>query len=253
MVAWGVAGALAAVFGCLQLRLLPLDPRGAISWLAQQRDLGVRYLIENVAISSAGQLRMYGLGAIAGLGAVGAVRGAQLLLGPFLMVLMGMSLVAVPEAARVLRRSPRRLPLFCIALGGTQALGALLWGVALLLVVPERVGSSLLGPVWPLAAALIVPTTLVVVHGSLSDGAFVGLRAMGAAPRSLKAQLMAASAYVTGGLVGAALGGAAGSAWGVAVATLFGAGVGWWQLRAALRERALQPLNGSQHAKERVA
>ncbi len=78
-------------------------------WMRQHRDLGLRYMVENVSISSAAQLRMYGLGAIAGLADVGAVRGGQLLLGPFLALLMGMSLVAVPEAARVLRRAPRRL------------------------------------------------------------------------------------------------------------------------------------------------
>ena len=245
VIAWGIAGGLAAIVGSLQTRLLPVNLRGAVSWVSQQRDLGWRYVMENVAISSASQLRMYGLGAIAGLAAVGAVRGGQLLLGPFLAVLMGVSLVAVPEAARVLRRSPRQLPLFCIALGGSQAVGALLWGVALLVLLPERVGEELLGPVWSLAAALIVPTTLVVVHGSLSDGAFAGLRAMGAAPRSLTAQLLAAFAYVTGGLAGAALGGATGSAWGVAIATLLGAGIAWWQLRAALREREIQALNRS--------
>jgi hypothetical protein len=90
--------------------------------------------------------------------------------------------------------------------------------------------------VWPLAAALIIPTTLVAVHGSLSDGAFVGLRAMGAAPRSLRAQLVIAAAYVLFGLAGAAVSGAAGSAWGVAAATLIGACVAWWQLGAALRD-----------------
>jgi O-antigen/teichoic acid export membrane protein len=236
VVAWGAAGGVAAALGCLQVRLVPLGLRRAVDWIRQQRDLGWRYMIENVAVSSASQLRMYGLGAISGLAAVGAVRGAQLLLGPFLAVLMGVSLVAVPEAARVLRRSPRRLPLFCIGLGGVQAFAALLWGLALLLLMPAAVGAGLLGSVWPLAAALIIPTTLVAVHGSLSDGAFVGLRAMGAAPRSLRAQLVIAAAYVLFGLAGAAVSGAAGSAWGVAAATLIGACVAWWQLGAALRD-----------------
>ena len=84
---------------------------------------GSRYLIENVSNSGAAQIRMYGLGALTGLAAVGTTRGAELLLGPFLAVLMGLSLVTVAEAARVLRRSPHRLKLFCVLLGGGQYAG----------------------------------------------------------------------------------------------------------------------------------
>jgi hypothetical protein len=192
-------------------------------------------MIENVSISTAAQLRMYGLGAIAGLAAVGAVRGAQLLLGPFLAVLMGMSLVSVVEAGRVLRRAPHRLSRFCLLLGGTQAAACLLWGLALLLILPDSVGRAVLGSVWPSAAELIVPTTLIVMTGSMSDGATAGLRALGASRNSLRAQLIAAVAYVTGGILGAVIDGARGSAWGVALGTAVGAAVAWHQLRLVLR------------------
>ncbi|MGH3834149.1 MAG: hypothetical protein ACRDSF_00375 [Pseudonocardiaceae bacterium] len=240
VLAWGLSGAVAAVYGCVQTRLLP-RPTGARMWFHQQRDLGPRYLVENVSISGASQLRMYGLGAIAGLADVGTVRGAELLLGPFLAVLMGLSLVAVPEAARVLRRSRRRLPLFCLLLGGAQALTALGWGLALLFLLPDGIGQYVLGPVWEPASALILPATLSAMNASFSTGAAAGLRALGAARRSLRAQLLAAAAYVIGGLAGAAVAGALGSSWGVALATLIGAAVWWWQLRAGLRELDASP------------
>ncbi|WP_214401531.1 hypothetical protein [Pseudonocardia lacus] len=235
LLAWGGAAAVAALFGALQMHALP-RLGGSRSWLVQQRDLGVRYLVENVSNSGGAQIRMYGLGAIAGLAAVGAVRGVELLLGPFLAVLMGLTLVAVPEAARVLARSPRRLPLFCLALGGGQVVAALLWGAGLLLLLPNAVGGWLLGAVWPIASTLIVPATLGVMGASMCSGAAAGLRALGAARRGLRAQLLASAAYVTGGLVGAALGGALGSAWGVAAATTSSAVVWWLQLRTGLRE-----------------
>ena len=237
VLAWGLAGGVAAVFGCVQTRMVP-RVAGVGTWLRQQRDLGLRYMVENVSISSAGQLRMYGLGAIAGLTDVGAVRGAQLLLGPFLALLMGTSLVVVPEAARMLRRSPRRLPQFCGLLGGGQAAAGLLWGLGVLFLLPGAAGVYLLGDVWRPSVAIIVPTTLGVMGASLSDGALAGLRALGAAPRSLRTQIFAAVAYVTGGVVGAVLGGAAGSAWGVAAATACSATVAWWQLRRGLREHS---------------
>lgn len=241
VLAWGLSGAVAAAYGCLQARLVPA-PNGARSWLHQQRDLGPRYMVENGSIGGAGQLRMYGLGAIAGLADVGTVRGAELLMGPFVAVLMGLGLVAVPEAARVLRRSPRRLPHFCLLLGGVQAVAALAWGLGLLFLLPDHAGRYVLGSVWPTASALILPATISVMNASFHTGAAAGLRALGSSRRSMRAQLLTSAAYVVGGLAGAAAAGALGSSWGAALATLFGAAVWWWQLRAGLRERpAHQP------------
>ncbi|WP_052867862.1 MATE family efflux transporter [Streptomyces niger] len=243
LLAWGAAAAVAAGYGCLQSGIRPrlTEARG---WLREQRDLGYRYLVENVALSGASQLRAYGLGVLVGVGAVGAVRGAELLLGPFLAVLMGLSLVTVPEAARVLRQTPHRLGSFCLLLGAGQAAAALLWGGALLLM-PDRLGELVLGGVWPAASQLIVPVTLAVAGAGLGTGAAAGLRALAAARRSLRCQLLASVCYVGGGLGGAAVAGTVGSAWGVAAATLSGSAVWWLQLRSALREhhRNQNPLN----------
>ncbi|MET8565632.1 hypothetical protein ABZV75_35650, partial [Streptomyces flaveolus] len=179
VLAWGASAAVAAVYGCFQSGIRP-QVSGAREWLREHRDLGYRYLAENTCLSGASQLRAYGLGAIVGVGAVGAVRGAELLLGPFLAVLMGLSLVTVPEAARVLRQAPHRLGTFCLLLGGGQAAGALLWGGALLLM-PDRLGGLVLGGVWHSAAQLVAPVTLGVAGAGLGTGAAAGLRALGAA------------------------------------------------------------------------
>ncbi|MFI0264084.1 hypothetical protein ACH4OW_34350 [Streptomyces sp. NPDC017056] len=240
VLAWGAAAAVAAVYGCLQSGVRP-QPAGARAWLREHRDLGYRYLVENVSLSGASQLRAYGLGVIVGVGAVGAVRGAELLLGPFLAVLMGLSLVTVAEAARVLRQAPERLGRFCLLLGGGQAAAALLWGVALLLM-PDRLGELVLGDVWHSASQLVVPAALGVAGAGLGTGAAAGLRALAAARRSLRCQLFASACYVGGGLGGAAVGGTLGSAWGVAAATVCGSAVWWLQLRSALRERHRNPI-----------
>ncbi|MEY7977317.1 hypothetical protein AB8O53_13485, partial [Streptomyces pilosus] len=165
VLAWGGSAAVAAAYGCVQSGIRP-RPSGARTWVREHRDLGYRYLVENVSNSGASQLRAYGLGAIVGVGAVGVIRGAELLLGPFLALLMGLSLVTVAEAARVLRRAPHRLGAFCLLLGGGQAVAALLWGGALLLV-PDRLGEPVLGGVWSAAAALVVPVTLGVAGAGL--------------------------------------------------------------------------------------
>lgn len=235
LLAWGASATVAAGYGYLQSGIRPrvTEARG---WLREQRDLGYRYLVENTCLSGASQLRAYGLGAIVGVGAVGAVRGAELLMGPFLAVLMGLSLVTVPEAARVLRQAPHRLGPFCLRLGGGQAAAALLWGGALLLM-PNRLGDLALGDVWHSASQLLVPITFSVAGAGLGTGAAAGLRALGAARRSLRSQLFASACYVGGGLGGAALAGTVGSAWGVAAATVSGSAVWWLHLRSALRER----------------
>ncbi|MFI6644906.1 hypothetical protein [Streptomyces sp. NPDC050504] len=240
VLAWGAAAAVAAGYGCFQSGIRP-RPDKARAWLREQRDLGYRYLVENVGVSGASQLRAYGLGAIVGVSAVGVVRGAELLLGPFLALLMGLSLVTVPEAARVLRQAPHRLAKFCLMLSGGLAAAALLWGVALLLV-PDGAGELVLGDVWGSASELIVPAVLGVAGSGLGIGAAAGLRALAAARRSLRAQLFASACYVGGGLGGAAAGGAVGSAWGVAAATLASSAVWWLHLRTALREHHQNPI-----------
>ncbi|MFC8421241.1 hypothetical protein ACFUN7_10215 [Streptomyces sp. NPDC057236] len=234
LLAWGGSAAVAAGYGCFQSGIRP-RPAGAREWHRDHRDLGYRYLVENVGVSGSSQLRAYGLGAIVGVGAVGVIRGAELLLGPFLAVLMGLSLVTVAEAARVLRQAPRRLGAFCLLLGGGQAVGALLWGAALLLV-PDRLGELVLGDVWPAASEIIVPVTLGVAGAGLGTGAAAGLRALAAARRSLRCQMFASACYVVGGIGGAVVAGTVGSAWGVAAAAACGSTVWWLQLRSALRE-----------------
>jgi hypothetical protein len=141
--------------------------------------------------------------------------------------------------------------LFCLLLGGGEAFAVSLGGLALLFLLPAEVGQAILGSVWQPASALIVPTTLAVMGGGLMDGPTAGLRALGAARRSLRAKLISAAAYVSCGLAGAALGGAAGSVWGVAAAIYFAVGVLWWQLLAAMGERT-GPTNKTQLDMETV-
>jgi O-antigen/teichoic acid export membrane protein len=240
VLAWGGAALFAGVGGWLQTGIRP-RPRQARQWLRQHRDLGTRYMVENSANSGAGQLRMYGVAAIVNVGAVGAIRGAELLLAPFMTLLMGLNLVTVPEAARVLRRSPHRLERFCVVLGGTQAVAALGWGLALLFLVPESVGQFVLNDVWDFAAPLILPVSVSLAAAGVIAGAAAGLRALGAARRSLRAQLISSAGYLGGGLAGALIAGSAlGASWGSTILLWCGAVLWWLQLRAGLRDHAAE-------------
>jgi len=176
------------------------------------------------------------LGAVAGLAAVGYVRASEILMGPFFVVLMGISQVAVPEASRVLHRNSGRLARFCFILGGSQAAAAVVWGLMLITVFPLGPGPALLKELWMPTAQLLPAITLTVAAASFTTAATAGLRAMGVARRSLRAQLFGSSVYVIGGVTGAVLAGALGASWGVTTAQILAALVWWYQLRSALAD-----------------
>lgn len=241
VIVWGSTATLAACIGPLQARVTPKPGQG-FDWISRHRDLGFRYLAENTSNSGAGQLRIYGLGIIAGLAAVGYVQAAGLLMGPFLVVFLGISLVTVPEATRILRRSPQHFRLYCVMVGGGLAVLALAWGGALLLALPKGLGNLLLGgQLWRPTYGLVMPYTVSVMGGCLIAGATAGLHALGAARRSLRAMVIASLLLLGCGLTGAYYGGAMGTVRGAAVATWAGAVVWWWQLRIAMRESGKIP------------
>ena len=74
--------------------------------------------MEGTTDSGASQLRNYGVGLILGLAAVGYVQAASTLMGPFMVIFFGMGLVTLPEAARILRRSPRHMAVLRSVGGG---------------------------------------------------------------------------------------------------------------------------------------
>jgi len=171
VLAWGAAATLAAAAGPLQARVIP-RLSDAKAWISQHRDLGPRYLAENSANSASNQLRTYGVGLILGLAAVGYVQAAITLMGPFMVIFFGMSLVTVPEAARVLRRSPRHLRLFCLAVSCGLALLAVAWGIVLLAALPRGLGHWLLhDAIWRPTYPLVLPLAISVVGACVTAGA----------------------------------------------------------------------------------
>jgi O-antigen/teichoic acid export membrane protein len=235
VLAWGMAAAVGAVIAPLQARFVP-NLAGAMEWLSRHRDLGVRYLAENVGSNAADTLRGYSVSYILGLAAVGYIQAASTLMGPFKIIFFGVSLITLPEAARLLRRSPRHLPLFCAAVSTGLTLLALAWGAVLLIALPRGLGHLMLGGIWRPAYPLVLPTTLTVMSGCASTGALLGLHALGAARRSLRAVILVSVVVVACAIVGAVTGGTLGTMRYVAAASWVGTLVSWFQLRQALHE-----------------
>jgi O-antigen/teichoic acid export membrane protein len=240
VLAWGAAATVAAAAGPFQAGLVP-RLSAAPGWLSRQRDLGARYTAEGTANSGAAQLRSYSLGIILGLAALGYVQAASTLMGPLQILFYGMQLVALPEAARMLRRSPRHMPVFCGLISAALTLLALGWGVTLLVVLPRGLGHWLLGSLWRPAYPLVLPTTLYFMGMCASIGAGIWLHALAAARRSLRAAVVNSAAMVVFSVLGALVAGTAGSVRGAAIGTWIGAFFCWWQLRAALKENSGTP------------
>jgi O-antigen/teichoic acid export membrane protein len=236
LLVWGASAAVAASIGPLQARVIP-KPLASVEWVTSHRDLGPRFLAENTSNAGATQLRTYAVGAIAGLASVGYIQAAALLMGPFLVIFMGISIVTVPEAARTLRNSPEHLRRYCYLVGGGLAAMCAVWGLMLLITIPRGLGALLLGhALWPEAYRLVIPYTIAIMAACLSDGLQSGLHALGAARRSLRAMVLSSALYLALGICGAYLYGTAGVIWGAAVSSWAGTLLWWLQLRTAMTE-----------------
>jgi O-antigen/teichoic acid export membrane protein len=253
VLAWGTSAIVAAAVGPFQARVIPRIHHTR-TWITTHKDLALRYMVEESFNSFSGQVRAYGLAFFATLAAVGAVQAASTLMGPFFVIMGGISLVTVPEAARVLRHSPRHLRRFCVLLGIALSIGACAWGGLLLVALPRGLGQWLLHGLWRPAYPLLLPLTAAVIGACVTAGAIAGLRALGVARRSLRAEIITSALYIVFTLAGAARWGATGAVGGGAVATLAGAVIWWFQLHVALRESGVAQLalSGHQPGKHRL-
>ncbi|MFI6825612.1 MULTISPECIES: hypothetical protein [unclassified Kribbella] len=224
--AWGLGAVIAAVAGRFQAGF---SPRRQLirEWVRRNWDLTPKYMGEMLAVSGTIQVYMLGITAAAGLAATAGIRGAQVLLGPVNVINQGIRMISVPEAARALRHSYRRLWLVGLAISLGVGAGALAWG-AVFLLLPAVVGRELLGPgVWTQAHAVLIPVILLQAFGASNAGAFAILRALAAATRGLRVRLISSVILITFGVGGAVLADAKGAAWGLATAS-FCTLLLWW-------------------------
>jgi O-antigen/teichoic acid export membrane protein len=240
VLAWGAGAVVASAFGALQARTRPRLTQ-AVDWLVRHRDLGPRYLAENTGGNAADTLRSYGTSSILGLAAVGDIQAANVIMGPFKILYFGISMITIPEAAQILRRSPRKLAVFCAAVTVGATLLALAWGAAMLIALPLGLGQLMLGVIWRPSYPLVLPTIIATMAGCANAGASIGMHALGAARRSLRSTLFNAGLVITFALVGAVIAGPIGTLYGAGIASWLGTLVSWWQFGKALHDRDITP------------
>lgn len=230
LLAWGCAGAGAALLGAAQARLAP-RPAAAWSWVRGQRDLAGRYSLEFVTANGAVQLALMGLGAISGLAALGAVRGAQTFFGPLGVLFNSVLLAVVPGATRLVA-SPAHLRRLVTAVSLAVCAIAVGWTVAGL-ALPGAAGRELFGASWDATRRVLLPMGIVFIANGVAAGPYTGLRSLAAAREGLNVRLLSLPLVIGGSLAGAAVAGESGFTYGLALATIATAPIYWWQFTRA--------------------
>lgn len=217
ILSWGGAALAASLLGVRQGGTWPQVGQ-VHAWVRDHRDLTGFVAAEFATLQLFQQGALLVIAAIGSLQAVGALRGAQVLLGPISIIAVAAFGFAVPELAR--RRaqlSPGQWMQLALALSGVVALLGLIWGVIFLLA-PNSLGESLLGDTWPGTRDILVPSLIGQVAGAAGVGFAAALYAMDRAPVTMYVHVPQALLLFAGGVGGVLLNGASGAAWGFAIA-----------------------------------
>jgi O-antigen/teichoic acid export membrane protein len=222
--AWGASALLAALVGIGQTGVRPALT-AAPAWFRETRDLNVRMALDFALNMGAVNLAVFLVGGIVGVVGVGALRAAQVLLGPLNLLFAGLSAFVLPVLSR---RAGAGRRLLRLSLTTSLACGAIAgaW-VLLLLLVPESVGRRILGDSWDGARSVMLGSGVVSVAVAFVLGAALGLKALRRADRMLRVTFVQAPVMLGLGALGAWQWGAAGAAYGFAVAQVFGLAVCW--------------------------
>jgi hypothetical protein len=216
IVAWGVPGVAAALLGSLQGRSFP-HPRMGIAWVRANRRLAIPYLGESISVSGSQQIALLALGSVAGIAAVGAIRGVFILFGPLTVFQSGLFLALIPDANRF-RNEPNLLGRRIVVSGAVMFMATALWAIVWY-SVPLSFGRAVLGATWTTTRPLIFAAGLGVALSGAMIGSLAGLRALRASRYSFRARIWSFPAMLVFSLSFAALWGALGFAWGSSVET----------------------------------
>jgi O-antigen/teichoic acid export membrane protein len=238
---WGSAAVVAALLGIAQMGLYPQPVRG-VRWLLRQADLSRFYLPQFLAVVGSFQLTLLLVGVVGGVEDVGSLRAALVLLGPLGIIGFSAMAFAVPEFSR--RDLNRRRTLqAAIAISSLLVLASVLWS-AILLALPTRIGSQLLGDTWQDARA-VLPGMVVWQLGTVAVcGASAAISARGWARTSFRISAILAPTFLLFGLLGTRLAGASGAAAGIALAQWAMVPVYW----TLLVTRTAGPMRAPSHA-----
>jgi O-antigen/teichoic acid export membrane protein len=209
-VAWFGSGAIAGLLTVWHFRKHRIRP--SLGWLRETWTVSWRYLLSFMASQGAVLVASITLVYTSGAAALGAVRGAMLLVRPFLTLYTAAGTARISEIARDQRRGSALL----VVTARVSLLMSLLAGAnaAVLLLLPDTVGHAVLGATWPQTESVLWPAGIQIVLIGVSTGPRVGLFGVRAITTVLRLEvgLMPVLAGLT--VIGGILDGAVGFYWG---------------------------------------
>lgn len=238
--AWGAAATAAACVGVVQARVIP-ELNQARRWLSENRALLPSFAGEFVVMNGVSQSVVFGIGAVAGLGAAGAFRGATVVFGPVSVITMSAVAIAVPEGARLRARRPHLLHRAMVTMSALIASSALIWGLSVWLLLPDSLGSAMLGETWEGARAVLPAIMAYLVVVGIGAGAVTGLRVIERPWLSLRVRVFLAPATVGTALLGGWADGARGAVFAMVIPMGIAAVVWWILFRTAIGAEAREP------------
>lgn len=241
---WGASGLLSAGLGLVLLDSWP-RLRGSVRWAVAQRRLTGYLLAEYLLGQGLAQWGILMVGIWGTAAGVGALRAAQVLLGPLNILGAAAFMFAVPEVARRIGRpaglssSARRR--FALAVSGALGGAAALYG-AVLLLLPTSWGEALLGATWTGARSVLLPICLLTVAAAAATGPVAVLYGMGRPKITLAVNLVRAPMLIVGLTVAIPLWDATGAAWVLALVEVVLLPVWFLRLNRELTRPAVAPV-----------
>lgn len=230
---WGLSGNLAAIVGAYQMHLVP-RVGAARRWFEVYGRLARGLAMDFLSMTIATQTILYVTGAIVGIAAMGALRGAQMLVGPVLVLVTGFRVVALSQGPRLRDTAYSRLPLATAGMAGTLVVIALIF-LLVLVALPDSIGIGLLGDSWQGISELLPAVGIGTIGATVAAAPLFGLRVLSDARRTLRARRVDAPVTLALGLGGALGAGALGAAVGLALAKFIAAGFWWYEFWQSYR------------------
>lgn len=236
ILAWALPTTVAGLFGIRQWGVLP-DIINAPRFLRQHWTSSQFLLMEYLAVQGASQLAWMLIPVLGDAKDIGALRGGMTLLGTLNIVGNSIYMFALAETLRRGVRRPRPLMRVGMAVTAVIAFATVVFGL-ILVVLPDSVGTALLGATWVPATVTFVPLTLYMLGVAFSTGPQTIMRARADTRSTFRVNLFLGPLMLISVCLGQYLGGAEGAAWGFAVATVLTAPM-WWAMahRSAHRPR----------------
>ena len=186
--AWGLGATVSAVVGLLLLRV-SLRVSRTFTLMREQANLSRYLLAEYILGLGAVQVGILLIALITSEADVGAIRAAQVLLGPLGIVATAAFQFTVPEIARRIDWPAKRLQLFAALVSGGLLFVHLIYVTALLAMPPEW-GTALFGDSWHGAALVLLPMCLSACFSCMANGPAGVLYGLGWARETFRINLI---------------------------------------------------------------